>query len=182
MAYNNAIPQPNDRIKDSQSQILQNFSQIFTVFGLNHANFNTANAGKHNIVSMPVQAVNPVTNATEVALYSKTGAVTGVPELAFRRNNSGLVVEMTAGLLAQTGWCYLPSGLLMKWGATASATFPVNLNLIGPAYASLYNVQSSTRVGGPASYASTLNNTTPASLNIGIVGASIVIYWVTLGV
>jgi hypothetical protein len=182
MAYNNAIPQPADRLKDSQPQILENFSQIYNLIGVNHANFNTANAGKHNLVTMPVQAANPATTATEMALYTRTSALTGAPELAIRRASSGTITEMTAGLLAATGWCYLPSGILMKWGNTATGAFPVNLNAVGPAYATLYNVQLTTRGGGAASYAMVLSTTTAASLTVATNGAITTIYWVTLGV
>ncbi len=182
MAYLNNIPQPADRLKDSQPEILENFSQIYNLIGVNHANFNTANAGKHNIVTMPVQGADPATNATEMAVYTRTSALTGAPELAIRRASNGSITEMTAGLLAANGWCYLPSGILMKWGNAAPGAFPVNLNAIGPAYATLYNVQLTPRGGAAASYAMVLNTTTSASLTVATNGAITVIYWVTLGV
>ena len=76
MAYSNNIPQPTDRIKASQNDILQNFISISTLIGIDHVNFDAAsgNQGKHNVVSMPNfvgGAASPVAVADEIKLFAK---------------------------------------------------------------------------------------------------------------
>lgn len=185
MAYLPLIPGAAQRLKDSQPQIQNNFAEIQTLITANHEDFNTANAGKHKFLQMPEQVASPTTAVNEGGLFTRQGTTTAVTELAWRRENNGTVTEITAGSLGATGWSYLPSGLLMKWGAAASGSFPINLNLIGPAYTTLYNVQLTVRGGGTAEYVIVNNATTTAAslgITLGGVGAVTVIYWVTYGV
>ena len=122
MPYNNNIPQPTDRIKASQNDILQNFQSIHTVVGIDHVNFDdvSGNEGKHNFVTLQVQAGDRATNnpATEIALYSKNVVASNQSELHFRRENNGAVIPFTQADLSlnRRGWTYLPSGAKMVWG------------------------------------------------------------------
>jgi hypothetical protein len=118
MAYNQNIPQATDALKVSQSDILANFQQLFTFFGVNHQNFGQIDPGKHKFLQMPVQIAAPATAATETALYSATGAISGVPEFVFRRDSNGISIPFTEGVNAAQGWTRLPSGLVMKWNST----------------------------------------------------------------
>lgn len=154
MAYNNAIPQPNDDISVSQAQILANFSAISTAFNLNHVNFNATEQGKHAFVEMPNQnAVPPVTIANETGLYCNTSTLTAQPELFFIKQNGTTAppplnnangYEITSSNYTSPGWTRLPSGILIKWGtfSTASGT-PYLFDVAGtiPAFAVCYNVQ-----------------------------------------
>jgi hypothetical protein len=136
MSYNANIPQPNDRIKDSQSQILNNFQAIDTYVGVNHVPFGTADSGKHNYVELPVQASNPpiVFPVGEIALYSFLNATTSQNELYINKQNELTTVQVpatasilstdSAPVLGANGWSYLPSGILIKWGL-GQATNPV---------------------------------------------------------
>jgi len=127
--YNENIPQPTDRISASQAALLANFAAINTLVGVNHYTFNLANAGKHQFVSLPEQAVAPATAVDEGAVYTKAGAYTPiVSQLFFRRENSGTQIDMTSALLtANNGWSQLPSGLLIKWGETGTGAGTYNL-------------------------------------------------------
>lgn len=138
MAYNQNIPQPTDALKVSQQDILDNFLQLYTFFGVNHQNFGEIDSGKHKFLQMPVQVADPATNATEVAFYSKIGADSGIPELCFRRDTNGTVIPFTEGVNATQGWSRLPSGLVMKWNSASLTAGQAVMNithtlpLIGP--------------------------------------------------
>lgn len=118
MAYNNAIPNATDRLKDSQSQLKDNFAAIFSILGVNHADFNTANQGKHNFVSMPEQGAAPTTLANEMALYTKD--VSGVSQMFIRREGNGTEINFTSATLSPNGTTILPSGLILHWGQFVS--------------------------------------------------------------
>lgn len=138
MPYNNAIPQPTDRIKSSQNDLLQNFQSIYTLVGIDHVNFDdvSGNQGKHNTVSMPNYAPSgsPAASADIIKLFAK--AVSGVtqmfilPETAdtlpAERNITG---RTTVG---SRGEFILPCGVKVKWGQSTSAgTGLANINYTG---------------------------------------------------
>jgi hypothetical protein len=66
--YNPNIPQPTDRLNVSQTQLLQNFGQLDTSFGIDHYKFSdlTANNGFHNQVTTPGYVANPPTGLPPV--------------------------------------------------------------------------------------------------------------------
>lgn len=118
MPYNQNIPQPADQISDSQNDLLNNFGSIYTLVNVNHVTFDDPNQGKHAFVEMPQQAMAPVTALGEVGLYCLASAYgAGSPTLVYRKENSGAQVEIASANLANPGWTFLPSGLLIKWGA-----------------------------------------------------------------
>lgn len=121
MPYNPNIPQAADLLSQSQGDILANFQALQTLIDVNHVDFASGDQGKHKWVSLPVQGASPVTAATEIALFSRTSALTTVPELCIRFAGNGTVIEATSTLLANNGWTYLPSGVLLKWGSVAGA-------------------------------------------------------------
>lgn len=119
MAYNQNIPQPTDKLSQSQSDILNNFQAINTLITVNHATFGTANAGKHNFVSLPQQGGNPGTAAAEIALYSKADATsTGGVGLYLQRPSNGAAVSLTSANAVVNGWSMLPSGIIIQWGSS----------------------------------------------------------------
>lgn len=147
MAFQSNIPQPTDQISVSQADILNNFIALSTFLNINHVDFASADQGKHKFVSFPVQAVAPVTTGTEVALYSKTSTLTGVPELFFRNATNGLEFEFTSYNPAVDGWVRTPAGILLKWGQVngngqTNITFPVAANT--PPFTALYSIQLTT--------------------------------------
>lgn len=142
MAYQNNIPMATDRLKDSQSAIQDNFAEIETLIIRNHGDFGAPTEGRHTFVEFPTATPTGTTLTTpEVALYSKVGPTSTIPELFFQR--SGLTADMgyafTEGLNAATGYTRLPSGLLVKWGTATSSVgnFDLTYNPAGtPNYTS----------------------------------------------
>ena len=144
MAYQNTIPAPTYELKTSQNDLLNNFQSIQTAWDINHITFDLADQGKHKQLSLPEQAAGPVTAANELALYSKESALTAVAELFVRKESSGAEIEFTSSTSATPGWTRLPSGILLKWGATTAngATnilFPVAGTV--PVFNNVYSVQ-----------------------------------------
>lgn len=128
MPYNNNIPQPTDRIKSSQNDLLQNFSSIYTVIGIDHVNFDdvSGNQGKHNKVTFPNYSTggSPAASADEVKLFAK--AVAGVTQLfILPETASSLTAERNITgntTTASSGEFQLPCGVKVKWGrATTGA-------------------------------------------------------------
>ncbi len=98
MAYNNTIPKATDQLKNSQSDILNNFIAIKQLVDINH------------------EGAAPTTAANEVGLYSAVGAYSAASELVFRRESNGTSIPFTEGLNADNGWARLGNNLLVKWG------------------------------------------------------------------
>ncbi len=155
MAYNASIPQPSDRLKDSQPELLANFQEISTFVNVNHAPFGDPNEGKHIYVEMVPQTGSPpiVFPAGENALYSFLNPTTSQNEIYVNKTQQAAVVQipLTASILSVTnfpgnqtdGWSYLPSGLIIKWGTgqgtgDASWSFPVGATI--PVFTQLMNV------------------------------------------
>jgi hypothetical protein len=145
----NDVPLAAQTLGATQAPIRANFASIDAAFAIDHVAYTLADQGKHNKVSLPIQAASPATAVTEVALFSRTSPLTHVPELCIRKANSGVVNEFTSCLAANIGWTRLPSGILLKWGSFTSPagggvalhTFP----LVGaPAFTTVYSVSLST--------------------------------------
>jgi hypothetical protein len=156
MPYFNNIPQATDRLSKSQYQLLANFASIQHYFTVNHIDFDASNKGKHSVLTMPLQAADPVILATEGALYTKTCVASAQPELFFKRGLSAPIQmtgmgNVTAPVGTNKGWSYLPSGLLIKWVGNLRVVGPTTTEAvsfvgIGPAFtgmfASLVTIQS----------------------------------------
>jgi hypothetical protein len=101
MTYDPAIPQSDDIVSTSQPELLENFTQLNTVFGVNHVAFNdaTANKGKHKWVALVEQATSPVSQDNEYLIYSKD--LSGEAEIYAKPQNNG-----TEFLLTKQGSLY----------------------------------------------------------------------------
>lgn len=163
MTFNNSIPQPGDFISQSQSQILTNFAQLYTVFGQDHIEYDdstTADRGKHKQVTMKELAVAPATTATEMALYTKD--VSGTTRLFYRQPSSGTEVQMTGAFLAaQNGHSLLFGGIKIVWGrdTIASGTGTKAVTFVSAFSGAPYSV-----VATP--YASTIPGSSPREFGI----------------
>jgi len=128
------IPQPTDTLSQSQEDIFNNFTAINGLIDVNHVDFSDGvNYGKHNVAEFPVQSVAPTFAAGEVGLYNLLPVspypLTGVDEMFINKQNSAAAVQipMTASILStnsgplagSSGWTYLPSGILLKWGTVS---------------------------------------------------------------
>lgn len=142
MAWNPNIPLATDFPSTSQSQINDNWSEIDTLITVDHETFNQAAnvVGKHKFVTFTRQGADRATNNpnTNIALYSKVGALSAQSEVYFRRENNGSVIAATESGINSPGWSMLPSGLLMKWGfasVTGQAAFNDTVSAAaGPAF------------------------------------------------
>jgi len=94
MTFNQNIPQPNDDMSDSQGDLLTNFQQLNTQFGVNHVSFDAAaDSGKHNFCSFVEQASDPESSADEYLIYSKDDS--GDTELYARPESNGDAYQIT---------------------------------------------------------------------------------------
>jgi hypothetical protein len=156
MAYNPNIPQATDVLSQSQGDLLNNFMAINTFVIVDHAGFSDPNEGKHNKVTFPVQNPAPTFLAGEIGLYSFLNPVTSANELYVANSASpSVATPMTASILSTnanpgnnvSGWTYLPSGLLLKWGnVTANGNtaflFPVAADI--PVFTNVMSMQITT--------------------------------------
>jgi hypothetical protein len=127
----NLVPQSNQTLAVTQPLILANFTTIDSVFAVDHATFNTTNAGYHNKVTLINQSSAPAGVANANILYSFINPVTSVNDIYLNQNND-TPVPITASNYAQPGYAYLPSGIILQWGYFNSAsssnvtvTFPI---------------------------------------------------------
>lgn len=73
MTFDPNIPLPADELVNSQGDLLTNFTELDTQFGINHVEFSdtTGDAGKHKFATFIEQADDPVSKGDEYILYSK---------------------------------------------------------------------------------------------------------------
>lgn len=71
--YNPLVPQfGNNSLAESQPEILQNFTSLFEVFGVNHVDLDAGStAGNHTVVELLEQTLTPETNVGNISVYSK---------------------------------------------------------------------------------------------------------------
>lgn len=125
MTFNPNIPQGPDAFSQSQSEIQTNFAQSNTLFDVDHYTFDdatTADRGKHRKSTYQEQAVDPVTVANEIAIFSKDLA--GATRLYLAQEAAGTIFQLSGRdpSSAASGETYLPGGILLKWGNIAAAT------------------------------------------------------------
>ena len=175
MAYNNNIPQPGDLLSDSQADILANFQAIEALVSYDHVDFGPANAGAHNTVTFPVQAIAPVF-VQDLGIYNFLSPITALNELyVHHKLFAGLAVNtsMTASsrsvqlpVMNSAGYTNTPSGIIFRWGKTP-AQIPANVNtaIAVPATAN-YPVFSTIFAVIPYVYDATANNWTVKLVSI----------------
>lgn len=104
MAYKNNIPAPTDYLAQSQLDIRNNFIEVEDTWGeraagpKDHISLNEPEVekrGMHRRLTLPEQASDPTTAASEAALYCKDDS--GSSELYYRRESDGTVGQLTSG-------------------------------------------------------------------------------------
>lgn len=120
MPYYSNIPQSTDYINDSQSQILANFTAL-APWGNGYGQFTlqgtapTFAAGVNGIYTL----LNATTTANELYIHlQRIGAANAPADIPFTASK----MSNTAMANCDSGWSYLPSGLLIKWGVRAIST------------------------------------------------------------
>lgn len=137
MALNN-VPQSGQSLAVTKVPINSNFTTINNAFAIDHVEMTppgtAAPQGFHNKVSLNnLGAVAPSFGANINGIYNKI-SLTGINETFWRSQsiNGPFNFPVTANIFSTTsvpapvstvghGWCYLPSGLIMKWGTFTSA-------------------------------------------------------------
>ena len=71
--YDPLVPQfPNDSLKTSQPEILNNFLTLYNIFMKNHVPLDASSgAGNHTIIQLPEQENSQQTDVSEISVYSK---------------------------------------------------------------------------------------------------------------
>ena len=113
--YLNNIPQATDQLSVSQGQLLTNFASIDSWVDINHVDFNSADAGKHNLSQYVSQAGDPTLGASEIAVYNRVSGVTSANEL-FVLKGAGAPIPITAQSGQTNGWFSTNGPLTMAWG------------------------------------------------------------------
>lgn len=138
MAYVQNVPQATQQINTSQPIINANFVGLYTTWGVNHSPLlgtGVSPDGKHIKVDLTQIGAEPTAAGDDLTLYNFLNAATGQSEMYVCRNGStGKPFTAAAFATATNGWTYLPSGLLVKWGAsnkTGEGTVTINW---GPDY------------------------------------------------
>lgn len=136
MALNN-VPQSGQTLNDTRNPIRTNFSVINAAFLVDHVEYNLANQGFHNKVTMPVQVAAPAFAAGINGIYNLNNATTTKNELyVHKQQDAGTAdIPFTASTLssstpgsAASGWTYLPSGIILQWTNSSSNVTPKAVN------------------------------------------------------
>jgi len=149
MAFNQNIPQPTDRLKDSQSDLLGNFGAIKDLIDVNHETFGDPDEGKHSWVSLPIKAdpVAPTISGSNIAIYAKNDPTTTRTELYYKQATGGNVFNITGGQRAVTGWSYLSQNIITAWGSS-SGSGDVVVTPSQVTFGKIYSVQITTWLEG----------------------------------
>lgn len=129
MAYNTDILDRLDELADSQPELLSNFADLASFLQQDHVAFNTADAGKHKQLTMPLQTTAiPTPSATEYAMLCgqrdiggngvtiqnllgfQASGVTTPNAIASYSNAVYRGIGITPSFSLR-----LPSGILIKW-------------------------------------------------------------------
>lgn len=129
----NTVPQSDQNLQQTQSPILINFSTLDSVFSVDHQDYGTTNAGKHNKISFPLQGSAPTFLSGEIGLYNYIYSPLSSQDL-FITFPSGVSFPMTASDVTNTGpfsggngWMYLPTQFLKTWGVATITTGSITI-------------------------------------------------------
>jgi len=125
MPWNQNIPQPGDKLSQSQADLRGNFQALDTYVQVDHVAIAAADQGKHKKVSYVSQAyvapiLGPVTAANEAIIFARDSiAVPGTTALFYK--GPGLAdiagaAEFSYANAASPGYTILPSGIWLQWG------------------------------------------------------------------
>jgi len=166
MSLNN-VPNAGQSLGVTRNPINQNFSTINNAFGIDHVTMTppgtAAPQGFHDQVSLVIQGSTPPTawGLTYNGIYAyKPAGFTNVNETYFHSQKFSGATEVpgTASILSTatpgtgltagtSGWSYLPSGMIMKWGTVdmsmpnpvVPVVFPTGATI--PAFTQCLNIQ-----------------------------------------
>lgn len=139
----------------TKTTIRNNLDGTFQTVAVNHYDNNSANAGRHKHVEMPISAsIPPGLINGETTVYSKTDAAT-TSQLFFSPDNTGNEYQITRAInaaftlfstntqyetvpaIVNGGWTYLPGGMLLQYGTIVSGS---SINFAVPFTTAVYFV------------------------------------------
>lgn len=159
MSFLYNIPQAADQLSISQGNILNNFTILGAIAGNASASSASINSTSgFNWLYLPPQGNIPPVGSTfaagNIALYSALNPTTNINELYINKTNQVTVVQIpatasilstnSAPTLSNTGWTYLPSGVLLRWGNFTGGSGTVTITLGGagiPVFNQILNIQ-----------------------------------------
>lgn len=140
ITYNQNTPLPSQSIAVTQPLINANFTGINTWTAIDHEEFSSVDAGKHKKVTLTAQSPAPSFTGTELGIYNSVNPTTTQNEIYVTKYNNNVLTDIpiTASSFNNavggqaSGYSYLPSGLILKWGLqnitlssnVGSITFP----------------------------------------------------------
>ena len=134
------VPLASQSLGQTNASIRGNFSVIGAAFIVDHVDYNTSGQGKHNQVTFPVQGAQPTFLTGEEGLYVHKQLVAGTVDIPFTASK----MSNYAFASCNSGWSYLPSGLLIKWGSIAANSPAISVNTTtisgGPAFQQVFTV------------------------------------------
>lgn len=133
------IPQATDQLSVSQGQILTNFTSIQSLIDVDHVDFSSVDAGKHNQVTLVRNGSAPTFGATEFALFNAPEIPVPNTLQMWINNPTNLAVtqiplsKSTLNINAAPGpggpiYTYLPSGFIIQTGSFSAASSGVVQN------------------------------------------------------
>ena len=193
MVFKSNIPQPTDKLRTSQSEVLENFSKLDSIFDVNHIKYSdtTGDAGKHTyttFVNLTDKALaSPTTSSEELAVYVKDDAA-GAPRLFYREPSDGTEQQLSGSIVGSAnGECPLPGGLSLKWGKTTGtgATDTVTYTALGLTAFTTDTYSISLTARTTSNFTGRVADVTASSATGFTFGrapsASITFYWIAIG-
>jgi hypothetical protein len=190
--YNPNIPQPTDNLSTSQGQILNNFSQLESVFATDHYTWDYATVafrGKHTKISFPATISVVAQTGLASVLYSKDVSSVAAPyfdnsvgtSVLWRGGNTNGLVTVSSSNLT------LPNGLQFSYGSTTtngSGNATINWNFPNNLYsATLTRVITGGNNRGFVQWTATPTRTSGTARMLDSAGTGIAgtFYWIAIG-
>jgi len=139
MPYGTANIKKNSLLRDSQPQLLENFTQISNLINVNHFPFGDANQGFHTVLTLPIQSNTPetlidtvnlfCTSTTDFSPLTLSVIKNGGNNINFMDFHGGPPYNVNGFGLEPFGYFILPSGIIIKW---ASCSFDINAPTVPP--------------------------------------------------
>jgi hypothetical protein len=136
------LPNSGQNLDETRDPIRANFQNISDQFAIDHVPYNTTNNGFHNKVTMPDQSsAFPTFPLGMNGIYSAVGdTLVNETWIHKQRPSTTIDIPFTSSILStvqnpavrSSGWTYLPSGILLKWGnLNGFGTTQIQVNDIG---------------------------------------------------
>ena len=179
--YQPLKPLSTDQLSTSQGYIKNNYTAIKALIDVNHGTFTggVSPEGKHIKVDIVNSATHPAVTAGDLLIYNYVNATTTLQELYVKRHGALATagIPFTARAGTGTGWTYLPSGLLVKWG-NVNTPVDVNLNASDPNFSAVYFAMATPTNTTHGTAAALIVGTT---LRVRTATAPMLTYWMAVG-